>query len=311
MFNSVLKSGRGIQLGAALACGLFLPLSSVLVQAAPKNLELKGQFALSDSEFKSELLSAGEAEEITSRNYAVTAYLSSLNAGDGPLAEAAFTGRNASFYATRSNTDLPLLDGSSATLDVMQQSWGFTGSKGNAFFNVELGRSEYGTGGTALESESRSMGFGLYGAESTRVSLRYSEHENLILIPGNIDGDVANWQFNARWLGSSDSSDSSIAVDATIGYLEIDYSNVLVEDEEGLTLSLGTVIYPNGRVGVSLSFAEDLLDNWNREEFNVGVEWFASENLSLSLSYREARIKLSGLSPVDSEQHLLGARLRF
>jgi len=86
---------------------------------------------------------------------------------------------------------------------------------------------------------------------------------------------------------------------------------VLVEDEEGLTLSLGTVIYPNDRVGVSLSFAEDLLDNWNREEFNVGVEWFASENLSLSLSYREARIKLSGLSPVDSEQHLLGARLRF
>ncbi len=241
-----------------------------------------------------------------------TYYLSDVDTGRGPLAEAAFLDR-------ASSVSIGLSDGEtdSDDIDVDADTDGYflsahAVSDTGWYANLGYSEAETDIADIELETEILGGGFGYYIAENATLALNYAQIE---YSSDDLDEDLEIDTFSLDYKLVVP-GDVSYAIDASIVRSEPDIDDA--DHEIGHVL--GVTIYPTNNIGFGATYASDVLDygitnleaaveaadEVDIDAVTVHASWFINESFSIGAAYTDGEIE-----DVDFDAISVGANIRF
>lgn len=259
---------------------------------------------------------------------AYTYHFKPLDTSKGAWREAAFL--NGSSYAELSYLDSELTDaadevdtsgyGARARWVFLDENWiaGFGYRKTEA----SLAAQDSDFGDPDLDLKSYTFEFGKYIAEKTSLELAYARTD-FSVSDSELDGsaDLDEYTLMLRHYGKlADGIDYS----AKVYWAYSDIGGDVDEDVNGSGSSYGIdfTVYPMPQLGLGVSFLESddsiggllaELDFTAGDSVGVYVDWFARENIALSLAYVDGSLEIDGdfSAEADIETILFKATFRF
>lgn len=249
-------------------------------------------YAKTDTEYSTNVSPNSETDRLLIGG---TYYTTPLDSKRGPLALAAFLGRNSNIHASYSKGDF---ETSNTEVDVSAFNLGgnLVNKETGWFTHANATKVSIDTN-PSTDTDSYHVSVGKYFAPTSTVEVGLS-HTN------NDNGDdtsiISLSNFHAQALNDKAWFDAGVRV----GYVDTDNSG------DGYVLELGSTYYPNKRLGVGLRGSYSDVGNKDSLAYGVSAEYFPAKALSVSAAYTITDSDAQGFN-IDTDTFQIGIKQRF